>query len=445
LLLAAGGLASWWLAKDRVETAVAEADDLDPGWRWADLMARRPNPPEAQNAALLMRQVAREIPKGLATPRFDAEGNQKPFLDSAIAAGPANCLLPPEIAREVAGHLGPIQPLLARARRLADLEHGRPPNYDDPDRGPTDANVKAREVSVLLQLDLAYQLQEGNLAPAAQDLRALFGVGRTLGPPATLLGHLVRNSLDHGAVLHLEKGLARADFGEPDLARLQETVAAARRQAPLIDTLRGERASQHENFLAVTEGRLHSEEVRGWKDRWQWRTNHALALEYFTALIEWHKAPTPANRERLDRREAYLQGQVAQVTGTDMLKTLLPALNSLGEGDRRRHAALAGAEVALAAERYRRRHGRWPAALAELVPALLAAVPKDPFGGQPLRLRLTAEGLTVYSIGPNGQDDGGAVADPPEGGRATDVGVRLWNPDRRRRPPVAEAPGERGA
>ncbi|MBI1840934.1 MAG: hypothetical protein HYR88_08810, partial [Verrucomicrobia bacterium] len=48
---------------------------------------------------------------------------------------------------------------------------------------------------------------------------------------------------------------------------------------------------------------------------------------------------------------------------------------------------------------------RYPAALAELAPALLASPPQDPFDGQPLRYALKAGGYLLYSIGPDLRDD----------------------------------------
>src|SRR4051794_39201068 len=42
--------------------ALAEADRLDPGWRWGDLEAKRANVPDEQNAALLILQLSSRWP-----------------------------------------------------------------------------------------------------------------------------------------------------------------------------------------------------------------------------------------------------------------------------------------------------------------------------------------------------------------------------------------------
>jgi hypothetical protein len=89
------------------------------------------------------------------------------------------------------------------------------------------------------------------------------------------------------------------------------------------------------------------------------------------------------------------------------------------ESDLRNAALRASAEAGLAAARYRRLHGAWPASLEALVPALLAGVPQDPFDGAPLRYKAGPEAALVYSVGSDLKDDGGKPvpegAEKPEG------------------------------
>jgi len=78
-------------------------------------------------------------------------------------------------------------------------------------------------------------------------------------------------------------------------------------------------------------------------------------------------------------------------------------------------AARKMAITAIALERYRLRHGKYPAELAALVPEIVSAVPRDPVDGSPIRYRLESDGTYVlYSIGEDGKDDGGdpQPADP---------------------------------
>ena len=69
--------------------------------------------------------------------------------------------------------------------------------------------------------------------------------------------------------------------------------------------------------------------------------------------------------------------------------------------------------TALALERYRCRHARYPDTLTDLVPGLLQASPVDFMDGQPLRYRLTQDGhFVLYSVGLDCVDNGGQMRPP---------------------------------
>src|SRR5262249_38244412 len=53
-----------------------------------------------------------------------------------------------------------------------------------------------------------------------------------------------------------------------------------------------------------------------------------------------------------------------------------------------------------------------PASLDALVPGYLASAPADPFGRGPLRVKAEGGDVRVYSVGPDGVDDGGAPHPP---------------------------------
>jgi hypothetical protein len=71
-------------------------------------------------------------------------------------------------------------------------------------------------------------------------------------------------------------------------------------------------------------------------------------------------------------------------------------------------------QTRLAARAYQLDYGRPPASLEALVPKYLPAVPQDPFAPQPLVYRVQDGKPLVYSVGPDGADDGG-----------TDLGSRV--------------------
>ncbi len=75
----------------------------------------------------------------------------------------------------------------------------------------------------------------------------------------------------------------------------------------------------------------------------------------------------------------------------------------------------------------------------------LHAVPLDPFDNKPLRYRKDDQGVIVYSVGPDGKDDGGDRTTLNTHTPGTDIGFRLWDVDKRRKsPPAPEALQEPG-
>jgi len=70
--------------------------------------------------------------------------------------------------------------------------------------------------------------------------------------------------------------------------------------------------------------------------------------------------------------------------------------------------------AALALRAFQAEHGSYPATLTELAPSYLSRVPLDPFGrGAALKYRRkNAREYSLYSVGPDGKDDGGQSKTP---------------------------------
>jgi len=98
---------------------------------------------------------------------------------------------------------------------------------------------------------------------------------------------------------------------------------------------------------------------------------------------------------------------VSQRLGHAFVALLLPAISSVASLEDRGQMQfqLVGIGFALAA--YRADHNSYPAKLAEMVPKYLATVPPDIFAAAGLHYTQQGEGYLLYSVGPNGKDDGG--------------------------------------
>ncbi len=95
------------------------------------------------------------------------------------------------------------------------------------------------------------------------------------------------------------------------------------------------------------------------------------------------------------------------------LRIMLPALSNVVIKKLERRARVEACLVAIGAELFRRDTGGWPGSVGELVPRYLPFVPEDPVTGDPLTIVPGERVVTVYSVGSDGNDDGG-VMDPEQ-------------------------------
>src|SRR5207244_4237215 len=132
------------------------------------------------------------------------------------------------------------------------------------------------------------------------------------------------------------------------------------------------------------------------------KSEHAKLLRHHTQLVEAAKLPA----EQQDARFTL----IVPPPRTQFLGFLFYFNVSRGIAAYRLvQAQLRCTLTALAVERYRREQGHWPASLTALVPGRIAEVPLDPYDGQPLRYRRLADGVVIYSLGPDRTDDGGKL------------------------------------
>jgi len=123
-----------------------------------------------------------------------------------------------------------------------------------------------------------------------------------------------------------------------------------------------------------------------------------------------------------------------------LISYLAPALDKVLRARLKLLAHTRCAQIALAAERFRRANQRWPTSQAELVGTYLTVVLLDPFDDQPIRYKLLPDGVVIYSIvgiSPKDDiDDGGDVLnhDNETRDRPKDLGIRLWEVAQRRQP-----------
>lgn len=460
LVLAAGlfGLYGYvyFAAEHRLRKAMAEADRLDPGWRFEDIQAARVPIRDEDNSALVVIAAKAALPK----PCYDEE------VDNEIRELSPPVLLTVGQRGRLDAVWGKAEKSLVEARKLITMARGRHPVQWKPDLIssllPTVQDT--REIAWLLSVDALRRAQSGDGAGALESCQAMLNAGRSLGDEPCTICQLVREACRNLAIREIERSLALSEPPGESLARLQQALEADLQDPTLLWALRGERAL-HEGFLQFLQGSgdktKYFRELLGMRNvrptpaelvqlrmPGSFKYSRAASIEYNTQLVEAARLPEPEQARRLGEVEATLDQQPL------LLRMLGPTFfGSIVTAHHRSVALLRATSAGLAAERYRREHGRWPETLATLVPQYLSQVPVDPRDGQPLRLRRFDDGIVIYSVGADG-DDGGVInwnapTTPPKNAeerKPLDWGIRLWDVSRRRQTPVAKPavpPGEK--
>ena len=415
--------------------AQAETTAADPGWQLADLLAARDTtiPPPDQNAFLLVAGVEATLNRG----------TQRPDLDAAnwLKDGhPANRLPLPAEIENLAIVLRELAEPLAVVHRAAGLRGEQPipipadPAAFDASTLPQPQAVRVASYAVMLETAAAAARNDPPTVVAAG--RAGLSLARAVGDQPTTLGALVRVALAAVAARSAERVLAWSEPAD-DLADWQAEFTREAAVPLARSALRLERASFDLTMTNLGNGVATNPNMGfGQSVGWQflvrpvWTADHAAGLRAFNRLLAELDRPP---HQRVGPRGLYSDDP----TGPRMTQLLLPALDKTLTACIRHEANMRVAATAVACERHRRQTGRWPVTLADLTPALLPAMPTDPFDGQPLRYKRTEDGVVVYSVGEDKADDGGKPLTRGEKGtNVGDVVFRLYDPAARRQPPA---------
>ncbi|MBN2271475.1 MAG: hypothetical protein JXN61_12725 [Sedimentisphaerales bacterium] len=98
------------------------------------------------------------------------------------------------------------------------------------------------------------------------------------------------------------------------------------------------------------------------------------------------------------------------------LHMMCPAIDRIAELGFRARTGHQATLTILAFKRWQAQKGSYPATLNDLVSAgLLQELPSDPYSDKPLVYRLTADGFTLYSLGPDFEDQAGATGKDRDG------------------------------
>jgi hypothetical protein len=422
-----------YAAAKRLRGALAEVDRVDPGWRFDEMESRRAAVAAEENAALYVLVAQVRLPA--TWPHQDVEQSLR-NLRAPAQLDEALVLL-------LHRHLDALQPALAEARKLSRFDSGRYPFEQYDERGPTQPE-RGYDLSDLLRYDALLLAQDNDMAGAVRSCRAMAVTGRSVGDAPLPFLQVMRMVLIQRSLLTVEGILALGQATEEDLLSLQQLFEEEAQHPGCVITLRGNRAIQHRSLESIEAGRVTVKNVtepRPGRSRWDplvaafqrdaVKFDHAQFLEAsteYTRLAQFPFEELPHPFASAARINGLASAALAQRLSNTFRGTISDFQLS--------HAWLRCGIVLLAVERFRLAGQTWPESMADLVPRFLPKPVLDPYDGQPIRLQNMGDNLVIYSIGPDGVDDGGAIWPTPSGGRGPDIGYRLWDVDQRRQPLV---------
>lgn len=431
----------------QLKEALAEADRLDPGWRLHELEAkRRPMPPEGKNGIDQIEAVNAAMPAGTWPQRTKEWVALEPMLSRQ---GKEATLLNDAQMRQLEAELAKVGRPLGAALNLVEFSYGR---------APIDLNVPAEKIvffdhirktmpmASMLRYDATLRANQKDSSGALLNLRAILAACASIGDEPSHLSQIIRFSLASMVATAWEKVAGLGEFTEADLRVLQEKFLEEWKTPHLLLAWRALRAgndlmAEQDSPTSMRASLGPSLDMIGRaKKEWFILNRVQLRAQYLkmmTEAVEIAKLPPDKQTSALQAFEEKCKsswwpaGQQAE----DNVNRARTALNTT--------ARLAAAVTTIAAERFRMANHRWPKNIEELIPKYLGEIPIDPWNGQPMRMKQVDGGLVVYSVGKD-QTDGGGEIGSSEDVRATDVGLRLFDPAKRRQPPKASTEKAKG-
>lgn len=395
----------------RLAAIMKELDEADPNWRLEDLLRSRPDIPLGENSAPRILEIAKSMPPGW------ADGKKH---DALRGVSPPR-VLDPQRRAIMDELLGAVPDQRAKARELVRWPRGRYVR--------SAKHGRARLIGRLLTLDCWQLAMDGRTDEALTSCRACLNLSRALAEELTVSVQPIRVAGAALALGNMERVLALGEASDLALAAAQNDLEREAASTGLALAMRGERALAHKELERIGSGEIRTAELEGLVDfqpeAESGKQEHPAILRLMTTLVAIAERPT---HEQIDAEEE-LNREARGASGR-LARTLIPAVSLYSKVGRQGQCAAVAMHVLLAVERYRLKHGHFPADLNKLVPEFLPKVPLDPIDAKPVRYKRTADGVVVYSVGNNRTDDGGKTQDPVSG----DVGYRLWDVKQRRQP-----------
>jgi len=295
-----------------------------------------------------------------------------------------------------------------------------------------------RRESRLLAFAAERAAAEGRHADALADIARIQRLGRHAAAEPILVSYLVGIALDHLALAELTDLLPRLGADDAALLDSAEVRDLVGRPLDLLPALYGEEAFGLATFAGFADGRMTARELMG-PDQAGGACEvvdvgpifrvfflpgdldgYRRMMHAFQQLAADREAST--NYARTRRRAEALEKSLADRRPGVLSSLVLPAITSVFQARARSETLHRAAAVLVAATKQRLATGSLPLEPAAFDGPVPFAMPADPLaeGSAPLLMKRSDAGIAVYSVGPDGHDDGGPVPPGEEAAEGND-------------------------
>lgn len=285
----------------------------------------------------------------------------------------------------------------------------------------------------LMAADAVLDAKSGNYRRAREKFAACFRISDGIAEEPTVIAMLVAIALDAITFRRFEQAASMASDSAAGLAELEQTLTMNRRPKSLEWAFGGEivlsrislrKLKTPQDLLArinpvdagdaaVQPTGAGSEAAIARAPRAYFsKASEARMLEYWR--IAWQsikKGDLIASGREID--ELAQEFALRKNPTYAVPAIIVPDFSSIGNSIVKNNTLLLLARAQIDLLQHKLRTGRFPAKLSDL-----QAAPKDPFSGKMLVYRPTKSGFKLYSVGPDGIDDGGTRTRQPNTGNS---------------------------
>ena len=300
-----------------------------------------------------------------------------------------------------------------------------------------------RRAARVLHVDTRYAIEQGDQKRAVENVKAIIGLGRQAGNNPMLVCSLVGVAVRGIGMSVVEELLIehKEELSDETLKGLQNAVAS-------MDFEQAFDAKFEKSFALDLVQRMYSDDGNG-DGR---MTAVGLEVLYVMTKIngfkdfsepQWHERPFVRNitgptalfttqsrkeaeeviTETYDELSRHMntkmwedsdfdyQAYIAEKDSSGLLKSIVFVPSQIKQSREVKIARQDAVLLALACHRYKRANDQWPTSLDQLEGKWIDRTPIDRLNGKPLRFTIKDNAPMIYSVGHDGDDDGGVNTD----------------------------------